>query len=88
MNYKYLHALNNDGMVEGLPPINTSNGACIGSVVGKHPEHNYEKGKARRATQVLGLMNSHIIGPLPTPSYGVSRYVLTLIDDFSRFHWF
>ena len=70
MNYKYLHALNNDGMVEGLPPINTSNGACIGCVVGKHPERNYEKGKARRDTQVLGLVHSNLIQPLPTHSYG------------------
>ena len=26
-----------------------------------------------------------MIGPLPTPSYGGSRYVLTFIDDYSRF---
>ena len=37
MNYKYLQSLNKEGMVEGLPPIKTSNGACIGCVVGKHP---------------------------------------------------
>ena len=30
MNYKYLQALNKDGMVEGIPPIKTSSGACIG----------------------------------------------------------
>ena len=40
----------------------------------------------RRATQPLGLVNSYLIGLLPTPSYGGSRYVLT-IDDYSRFYW-
>ena len=87
MNYKYLQELNKYVMVDGLPPIKTSNGACIGCVVGKHLECNNEKGKARRATQVLGLVHSDIISPLPTPSYGGSRYVLTFIDDFSRFCW-
>ena len=87
MNYKYLQKLNKDGMVEGIPPIKTSNGACIGCVVGKHPECNYEKGKERRATQVLGLVHLDLIGPLPAPSYGGSRYVLTFINDFSRFRW-
>ena len=57
MNYKYLQELRKEGMPEWLPPIKTSNGACIGCVVGKHPEQGYEKGKARRATQVLGLVH-------------------------------
>ena len=73
--------------MEGLPSIKISNGPCIGCVVGKHPEHNYEKRKARRATQVLGLVHSYIIRNIPTPSYGGSRYVMTSIDDFSRFCW-
>ena len=33
------------------------------------------------------MVHSDIIGPLPTPSYGGSRYVLTFIDDYSRFCW-
>ena len=28
-----------------------------------------------------------MIGTLPTPSYGNSSYVLTFIDDFSRYCW-
>ena len=74
-------------MVEGIPPIKTSNGACIGCVVGKHPECTNEKGKSRRDTQMLGLVHLDLIGPIPTPSYGGLRYVLTFIDDFSRFCW-
>ena len=45
MNYKYLQALNKDEMVEGIPSIKSSNGACIGCVVWKHPERIYENGK-------------------------------------------
>ena len=74
-------------MVEGLPQIISSNGACTRCVVGKHLEQRYEKGKARRATQPLGLVHSELIGPFPTPSYGGLRYVLTFIDDYSRFCW-
>ena len=70
-------------MGEGFPQIRLSNGACIGCVVGKHPERRYEKGKERRETQPLGLVHSDLIGTLPTPSYGGSRYVLTFIDDYS-----
>ena len=72
-------------MVKGLPSIKLSNGTCKGCAVGKHAERNYEKGKARIYVQVLDLVHSDLIGPLPTPSYGGLRYVLTLIDDFSRY---
>ena len=72
-------------MVEGLPYIKFSNGTYKGCVVGKHVEHNYKKGKERRAIQVLDLVHSYLIGPLPTPSYGVSRYVLNFIDDLSSY---
>ena len=81
MNYKYLQVLNNYEMVEWIPSIKSSNGACIGCVVGKNPECNYEKEKERRDTQTLGLVQSDIIGPLYTLSYGGSRYFLTFIDD-------
>ena len=74
-------------MVEGLPTIKFSKGtskACIG---GKHVEHKYDKGKARRDIQVLDPIHSYLIGPLPTSSYGNSRYVLNFIEDFSRYCW-
>ena len=74
-------------MVDGLPSIKISNGPCIGYVVEKHPERNNEKGKEMRATQVLGLVHPNIIGHIHTLAYGGSRYVLTLIDNFSRFCW-
>ena len=70
MNYKYLQALHRDEMVEGLPKIKSSTGACIGCVVGKHLERSYEKGMARREKQPLRLVHSYLIGPFPTPSYG------------------
>ena len=72
-------------MVEGIPQIHPSTRACIGCVIGKNFEQSYEKGKESRETQQLGLVHSYLIGPLPTPSYGGSRYVLTFIDNYSRF---
>ena len=80
-------ALSKEGMVEGLPSIKFSNGTCKGFVVGKHAEHTYEKGKARRDFQVLDMIHSYLIEPLLTVSCGNSRYVLTFIDDFSRCCW-
>ena len=42
---------------------------------------------AKKAIQLLGLVHSDLIGPLPTPTYGGSSYVLTFIDDYLRLCW-
>ena len=74
-------------MVEGLPSIKFSKGTCKGCIVGKHAKRKYDKGKEIRAIQLLELIHSYLIGPIPTSSYGNARYVLTFIDDFSRYCW-
>ena len=87
LNYRYLQSLIKEIMVERLPSIKFSKGTYKGCIVGKHVEHKYEKSKARRDVQVIDMIHLNLIGPFPTPSYGNSRYVLTFIDDFSRYCW-
>ena len=36
---------------------------------------------------MIDLVHSDLLGPLPTPYYGNSRYVLIFIYDFSRYCW-
>ena len=74
-------------MVEGLPIIKATTGICKGCVVGKHPEHKVDRGKANRATCILGLIHSDISGPIPITSMNGSRYLLNFIDDFLRYTW-
>ena len=35
----------------------------------------------------MGLIHSDISGPMPVTSMNASRYLLTFIDDFSRYTW-
>ena len=49
-------------MVEGIPPINTSNGACIGFVVGKHPEIAMRKGKKGEPIKFLSWYIHILLG--------------------------
>ena len=87
LNFKYLQKLQKNSMVEGLLVIKTSNGICKCCIVGKHPEHKFDQGKASRASSILGLIHYDISGNIPTTSMNGSRYVLTFIDDFSRYTW-
>ena len=74
-------------MVESLPVIKATTRICKGCVVGKHPEHKFDRGKASRASCILGMIHSDISGPMPITSINGSRYVLNFIDDFSRYTW-
>ena len=46
LNYKYLHQLSKENMVEGLPTIKFTSSVCQGCIPGKHLEKNFDKGKA------------------------------------------
>ena len=74
-------------MVEGLPVIKETTGICKGCVVGKHPEHKFDRGKESQALCILGLINYDISCPMLITSMNGSRYVLTFIDDFLRYTW-
>eukprot|EP00253_Pinus_taeda_P034319 PITA_34319 len=63
LNYKYLHQLSKENMVEGLPVIKFTSGVCQGCILGKHPEKKFDKGKAQRESSPLGLIHSDIMGP-------------------------
>ena len=52
-------------MVIGLPNIKFSKGFCQGCILGKHPEHKYEKAGHERTFAPLELIHSDISGPFP-----------------------
>jgi hypothetical protein len=87
LNFRYIHRISKQGMVKGLPYIHVFEGVCEGCILGKHPEEKFEKGKAKRASSSLELVQSDLMGPFPHPSINKARYVLTFIDDYSCYTW-
>lgn len=87
INYRYMQQLSKNEMVEGLPNVNFSKEVCEGCVLGKHHREKFDTGKTHRASSPLDLIHSDLVGPFPHPSINKARYVLTFIDDFSRYTW-
>ena len=79
--------LSKQEMVKGLPTIEFSDGVFNGCALGKHPQDKFEKGHAWRASSPLELVRSDLMGLVPILSMRKKRYVLTFIDDYSRFTW-
>ena len=87
LNFKYLQQLQKKSMVEGLLVIKATTGNCKGCVIGKHPKHKFDWGKANQATCILGMIHYDISVPMLVTSINGSRYLLTFIDYFSRYTW-
>src|ERR1700678_983796 len=57
---------------------------CDCCIRGKMATLAYKPSKTRRK-KPLDLLHSDVCGPMPTTSPSGNRYILTIVDDFSRF---
>ena len=52
-----------------------------------HLEENFDKMKSWRASISLELVHMVLVGPFAVTLVIKGRYILTFIDDFSRYTW-
>lgn len=57
---------------------------CVACALGKQCRQSFPRSMSPRVSEILDLVHTDLCGPLPE-SYGGSKYVLVLIDDYSRF---
>ena len=69
-------------MVIGLPKIMFSKGVCQGCILGKHPEHKFERASHERTSAPLDFIHSEDAGPFPHMSMIQSKYALNFIATF------
>jgi hypothetical protein len=72
-------------LVNGLPALSFSSGdeVCEGCQYGKEDRRPFEKSLSR-CKAPLELLHGDLMGPTQTPSYSGARYMLVLVDDFTR----
>jgi hypothetical protein len=87
LNFRYKKQISKQGMVKGFPDIQFYEAVCEGFILRKYHEEKFEKGEARKASSSLELVHSDIMGLFPHLSISKERYVLTSIDDYSRYTW-
>lgn len=63
---------------------------CVTCCEGKLSKQKYPKESKRRTTGILDLVHSDLCGPFDVPTPRGNKYLLTIIDDFSRYvkHYF
>lgn len=82
-----MELLQNKNMVNGLPKLNCKEIACSYCLRGKQHRNSILKKSQWRAKQRLELIHIDLCGPIKPVSNGGKRYILNLIDDFTRKTW-
>lgn len=58
--------------------------SCKACLQGKMSAASYPSRSAHRATEPLQLIHSDVCGPMPEPSWGGARFLVTFTDDYTR----
>ena len=88
-SFQYMKSMVKDGL---LDPITTQDldtlikRKCLTCVQGKSVKRGFPT-STTRSTRLLELIHTDLSGPFPFTSFGGSRYILTFIDDYSRWTW-
>jgi hypothetical protein len=75
-------------IVNDLPKIEkTGKGICGSCQLGKQTGAAHKRTSSIRTSRNLELLHMDLIGPTRTASLGGRRYILVIVDDFSRYTW-
>ena len=87
-NFKQVAKVSKFEAVEGLPKFGkvkkTICGACQ---IGKQTKTSNHKVNMIATSRCLKLLHVDLIGPTRTESLGGKRYIMVIVDDFSRYTW-
>ena len=87
INYNKLKEMMQKQVVKGLPQIDIRTDiVCAGCQYGKAHQLPYKESE-HRSKAPLELIHSDVFGPVKQISIQGMRYMVTFIDDFSRYVW-
>uniref|UniRef100_A0A0A9XEY5 Retrovirus-related Pol polyprotein from transposon TNT 1-94 n=1 Tax=Lygus hesperus TaxID=30085 RepID=A0A0A9XEY5_LYGHE len=81
LNNKGIGVLKNNS--HGIDTEYQMSSVCEVCLRGKHSRKPF-RASGKRASNILDLVHSDLVGPMEKQSFGGNRYILTLIDDHSR----
>lgn len=87
VSYSKLSVMMEKSMLKSLPKLSVRTDViCAGCQYGKAHQLSYEESKYK-AKEPLELIHSDVFRPVKQGSVGRMKYMLTFIDDFSRYVW-
>ncbi|CAJ2641400.1 unnamed protein product [Trifolium pratense] len=85
LNLKSMKRVISEEAVRGLPILQIQEGNICGECqIGKQTKVSHQKSQHLSTSRVLELLHMDLMGPIQVESLGGKKYVLVIVDDFSR----
>lgn len=82
-----LKQLKDKDMVQHLPHLEAYDGVCEGCRFGKQHRESFSSDQAWRTNAPLELIHVDLCGPMRNESITRNKYLVLLIDHFTRMTW-
>ncbi|GKD54812.1 retrovirus-related pol polyprotein from transposon TNT 1-94 [Tanacetum coccineum] len=87
-NFDYITSLAKQGLVRGLPKLNyQKDHLCSACALGKSKKHSHKPKAEDSIHEKLYLLHMDLCGPMMIQSINGRKYILVIVDDYSRFTW-
>ncbi|GKD20740.1 retrovirus-related pol polyprotein from transposon TNT 1-94 [Tanacetum coccineum] len=88
LNFDYINSLAKQGLVQGLLKLKyQKDHLCSACALGKSKKHSHKPKAEDSIQEKLYLLHMDLCGPMRVQSINGRKYILVIIDDFSRFTW-
>lgn len=87
LNNMSIQTMQKKQLVKGLPDMKNEEKVCTVCNVGKQQRGKFPKKSKWRATEKLELIHTDLCGPVTPTSQSGKRYLMVLVDDYSRKTW-
>ena len=87
-SYKHLSIVSKYVSVLGIPKLSRmSNVVCGLCHLGKQTKAKHPGTQTLAKSRPLELLHLDLMGPTRTESFGGKRYIIVVVDDFTRYTW-
>ncbi|GJU37764.1 retrovirus-related pol polyprotein from transposon TNT 1-94 [Tanacetum coccineum] len=88
LNFDYITFLAKQGLVRGLPKVKyQKDHLCSACALGKSKKHSHKPKAEDSIQEKLYLLHMDLYKPMRIQSINGRKYVLVIVDDYSRFTW-
>ncbi|GKE08650.1 retrovirus-related pol polyprotein from transposon TNT 1-94 [Tanacetum coccineum] len=88
LNFGTINQLAKQGLVRGLPKLKfEKDHLCSACSLGKSKKHSHKPKSEDTNQEKLYLLHMDLCGPMRVESINGKKYILVIVDDYSRFTW-
>ncbi|GJY21468.1 retrovirus-related pol polyprotein from transposon TNT 1-94 [Tanacetum coccineum] len=88
LNFGTINKLAIDGLARGIPRLKfQKDHLCFACALGKSKKSSHQPKAEDTDQEKLYLLHMDLCGPMRVASFNEKRYILVIVDDYSRFTW-